>query len=85
MISTNISEKENEHNVSEAKKAGIPTEKFEVLYHSFDDLSRFEDGTFDLIISNDSLLHAADHSNTAKEMGRLLRPGGAAIFSDLLQ
>jgi SAM-dependent methyltransferase len=54
------------------------------MYQNFDNLKNFEDGTFDLIFSNDALYHAMDHVNIGREMGRLLREDGVAIFSDLL-
>ena len=63
---------------------GLNPDKYSVMYQNFDNLTNFENGKFDLIFSNDSLLHASDHAKIAREMGRLLRKGGVAIFSDLL-
>ena len=64
---------------------GLTTSEYEVVYQNFDNLKNFKDGQFDLVFSNDALLHASDHAEIAREMGRLLKKGGVAVFSDLLQ
>ena len=54
------------------------------MYQNFDNLKNFEDGTFDLIFSNEALYHSMDHVKIGREMGRLLRKDGVAIFSEFL-
>lgn len=44
----------------------------------------FEDNTFDVIISNQTLYYLADRDNiqrTCKELSRILRPGGVVFFT----
>lgn len=41
----------------------------------------FADGTFDMIVSNDVFEHVPDLDSAMKEMFRVLRPGGVAIFT----
>jgi predicted SAM-dependent methyltransferase len=47
-------------------------------YHSMTDLSRFEDGSFDLVYSGQSIEHITfeEADLTLKEVQRVLRPGG---------
>ena len=86
-MSANISEKENQLNLEDSDKVGgvvANRDKYQVIKQNFDELQNFEDGSFDLILSNDALLHAQDHAKTAKEMARMLKKGGILVFSDLL-
>ena len=53
----NIAEEENNYNRRMAYELGIPHDKFVVQYASFDDL-RYTDGSFDVIFSNESILHS---------------------------
>ena len=48
---------------------------------SFSDLSDFEDGTFDGVVSVMALMDAADFEGALKEFERILRPGGELAFS----
>ena len=41
-------------------------------------------GGFDLVWSQDALCHAADRAAVFAEARRVLRPGGAFVFSDIL-
>ena len=53
----NIAEEENNYNRRMAYELGIPHDKFVVQYASFDDL-RYTDASFDVIYSNESILHS---------------------------
>ena len=48
---------------------------------SFSDLSLFEDGAFDVVVSFMALMDGADYEGAVREMFRVLRPGGELIFS----
>ncbi len=48
---------------------------------SFSDLSIFEDGSFDAVVSMMALMDAPDFTGGAKEFFRVLRPGGMFAFS----
>ncbi|MGI9507207.1 MAG: class I SAM-dependent methyltransferase [Geminicoccaceae bacterium] len=45
----------------------------------------FEDGTFDVAISQEALLHIPDKVAVIKECARVLKPGGMIAFTDLTQ
>lgn len=70
--------------MEKAKLEGIPEDLFQMLYMNFDDLTTLRDDSFDLILSNDSLLHASNKILLSQEMARLLRRDGVTIFSDIL-
>ncbi|MGH9217200.1 MAG: class I SAM-dependent methyltransferase, partial [Acidimicrobiales bacterium] len=53
----------------------------DVVDGSFEDLS-FQDNCFDVIWSQDALLHSGDRARVLEEAVRVLRPGGALIFTD---
>jgi 2-polyprenyl-3-methyl-5-hydroxy-6-metoxy-1,4-benzoquinol methylase len=48
---------------------------------SFSDLSIFEDGSFETVVSMMALMDAPDFTGAAKEFFRVLRPGGMFAFS----
>ena len=63
-----------------AREAALPPER---LQTSLVDASRplpFEDGSFDLIICLDLLVHLPDPQTAVRELYRVLRPGGAALI-----
>jgi len=84
IVGVNLSQKENDYNEEQAKLEGIPEDLFQTLYMNFDDLTTLRDDSFDLILSNDSLLHASNKILLSQEMARLLRRDGVTIFSDIL-
>jgi len=44
----------------------------------------FGDGTFEIVFSKDSIIHIADKESLAREVFRVLRPGGWFVASDWL-
>lgn len=48
---------------------------------SFSDLSRFEDGSFDTVVSTMALMDGPDYARALKELFRVLRPHGDLFFS----
>ncbi|MDQ3760227.1 MAG: methyltransferase domain-containing protein [Actinomycetota bacterium] len=76
----NLSEVENERNRRMNAEQGLE-ELIEVVDGSFEDLT-FQDNTFDVIWSQDSLLHSGDRARVLEEAVRVLRPGGQMIFTD---
>lgn len=85
MIGNNISGRENEYNVAEARKAGLTEEEFRIDLGSFDDLSMYHSDIFDMIIVNDSMVYSNDYDTLLREVVRMLKPGGHFIFTDLLK
>ena len=84
-IATNLSETENAYNVEQAKKAGIPEGKLSVIKKNFDEMGDYADASFDLVVSNDSIIHTADPAKLMQSIARLLTPGGALVFSDIVE
>ena len=57
--------------------------KIEVVEGSFESVP-FPDGSFDVVWSQDAFLHAGDRGKVVGEMARVLKPGGRAVFSDIM-
>ena len=79
----NLSAIENERNRTLTCEAGI-ADSVAVVDGSFDDVP-FGDKSFDLVWSQDAILHAPDRSAVLDEVARVLRPGGDFIFTDPMQ
>ena len=45
----------------------------------------FPDGSFDVVMGQDAWCHVPDKDELIRECARVLRPGGAIVFSDWLQ
>lgn len=76
----NLSEVENERNRQMNAERGLE-QLIDVVDGSFEDLP-FEDNRFDVIWSQDSLLHSGDRARVLEEAVRVLRQGSQAIFTD---
>jgi glycine/sarcosine/dimethylglycine N-methyltransferase len=76
----NLSEVENQRNRRINAEQGLE-ELIEVVDGSFEDVP-FQDNTFDMVWSQDSLLHSGDRARVLEEAVRVLRPGGQMIFTD---
>lgn len=76
----NLSEVENERNRRLNREQGLDG-LIDVVDGSFEDLP-FEDNAFDVVWSQDALLHSGDRSRALEETVRVLRPGGELIFTD---
>jgi len=84
IVGSNISEKENEFNRQRAKEENFPESVYRVDHGSFDD-NKYEDGSFDLVFSNDAYLHSADKEKCMTGLCRILSKDGALVFSDILE
>lgn len=76
----NLSEVENERNRRLNREQGLD-HLIEVVDGSFEDLP-FEDNAYDVVWSQDALLHSGDRSRALEEAVRVLRPGGEMVFTD---
>ena len=76
----NLSEVENARNRELTADAGL-SDLIEVVDGSFEDLP-FEDNRFDVVWSQDALLHSGDRVRVLQEAVRVLRPGGRIVFTD---
>ena len=77
----NLSEVQNARNRSLTREAKLE-KLIEVIDGDFEHLP-FEDGTFDLIWSQDSFLHSSNRRAVVQEIARVLVPtGGEVVFTD---
>jgi sarcosine/dimethylglycine N-methyltransferase len=79
----NLSEKENERNRLMSAEQGL-AEQVEVVDGSFEAIPA-EDGAYDLVWSQDAILHSGAREQVIAEVARVLRPGGELIFTDPMQ
>lgn len=79
----NLSEVENERD-REMNKAQKLDHLIDVWDGSFEDI-RAEDNTFDIVWSQDAILHSGNRTKVVEEVARVLKPGGVFIFTDPMQ
>lgn len=79
----NLSEAQNQTNREKNRQAGLER-KIRVVHGSFDDVPE-PDEAYDVIWSQDALLHAPDRRKVLEEAFRVLKPGGELIFTDPMQ
>lgn len=79
----NLSEVQNQRNRDKNKEQGL-ADKIDVHDGNFEDLP-FEAESFDAVWCQDSILHSGDREKVFQEVDRVLKPGGAFIFTDILQ
>lgn len=83
VVCLNLSEKQNERNRLANKKAGLE-DLVEVIDGTFEDVP-FPDNWFDVVWSEDAILHSGDRAQVLAEANRVLKPGGSLIFTDPMQ
>lgn len=76
----NLSEKENERARMLNKKRGLD-DKIDVIDGSFEHIPAV-DNSFDVIFSQDAILHSGQREKVMQEVVRVLKPGGKFIFTD---
>ncbi len=76
----NLSEVENERNREMNRKQGLDG-LVNVTDGSFEDLP-YEDNSFDVVWSQDALLHSGDRIRVLQEIARVLKPHGRLVFTD---
>jgi sarcosine/dimethylglycine N-methyltransferase len=79
----NISDAQNDTNRHKNRRAGLENQ-IRVTHGSFDHIPE-ADGSYDVVWSMDSFLHAADRRKVLEEAYRVLKPGGELIFTDPMQ
>lgn len=79
----NLSEVQNNRNRQMNEEAGL-SDKVKVVYGNFEDLP-FEVEEFDVVWSQDAILHSGMRSKVFLEVDRVLQPGGDFIFTDPMQ
>ncbi len=76
----NLAEVENQRARKLNQEQGL-AEKIEVIDGSFEKLP-FPDASFDVVWSQDAILHSGKRADVIKEVARVLRPKGQFIFTD---
>src|SRR5699024_3159189 len=80
VVCLNLSEVENERNRAQTAEQGL-SHLVEVVDGSFEDLN-FEDNHFDIIWSQDAMLHSGERIRVLEEAARVLKPKGEFVFTD---
>jgi glycine/sarcosine/dimethylglycine N-methyltransferase len=76
----NLSEVENRRNVEFNRAEGLD-HLIEVKDGSFEDIP-FQDNAFDVVWSQDAILHSGDRPRVLEEVSRVLSAGGSFLFTD---
>lgn len=79
----NISETQNDSNRAKTRKAGLAN-SITVVHGSFDDLPE-ADASYDVVWSQDAILHSDRREKVLAEALRVLKPGGYFVFTDPCQ
>jgi sarcosine/dimethylglycine N-methyltransferase len=83
VVALNLSEVENERN-REKNRAHHLDKRIEVVDGSFESVP-YPNASFDVIWSQDAILHSGNRRKVIREVARLLKPGGVFIFTDPMQ
>ncbi|MWA16145.1 SAM-dependent methyltransferase [Streptomyces sp. BA2] len=78
----NISETQNRHHRAVNTERGLD-DLIDVVTESFQDIP-CENGRFDVVWSQEAFCHSPDRTRTLAEAVRVLKPGGALAFTDLM-
>ncbi len=79
----NLSRVENERNRMLTAEQGL-ADQIRVIEGSYDAVPE-PDRSFDIVWSQDAILHAPDRNEVLSEAARVLKPGGELIFTDPMQ
>jgi sarcosine/dimethylglycine N-methyltransferase len=79
----NLSETENERGRKMNKEQGLD-HLIDVIDGSFENIP-FPDESFDIVWSEDAILHSGDRNKVMEEAARVLKKGGQFIFTDPMQ
>jgi sarcosine/dimethylglycine N-methyltransferase len=83
VFALNLSEVENERNRRMNEEANLD-HLIEVVDGSFEEVP-FEDGSFDVVWSQDAILHSGEREKVVEEVSRVLKDAGEFVFTDPMQ
>jgi len=83
VVNLNISERENERGRQQNREHGV-AHLVDIVDGSFDDIPYAADA-FDIVWSQDAMLHSGDRHKVLEEVNRVLRPSGHFVFTDPMQ
>lgn len=79
----NLSETQNETNRRLTQEMGLG-DQVHVVHGSFEEIPE-PDASFDVVWSQDAILHSGNRRRVLDEISRILRKGGAFVFTDPMQ
>ncbi len=79
----NLSDVQNETNRRQNLEQGL-ARHISVIHGSFEDIPA-SDQSYDVVWSEDAILHSGDRLRVLREVHRVLRPGGEFVFTDPMQ
>jgi len=79
-VALNLSEEQNRRNREISAKQGL-SHLVDVVDGSFEDIP-YPDETFDVVWSQDAILHSGRRDCVLQEVARVLKPGGTFVFTD---
>lgn len=83
VVALNLSDVENTRARALNAEQGLDT-CIEVVDGSFEQIP-YPDAAFDVVWSQDAILHSGDRDGVLAEVARILRPGGRFVFTDPMQ
>ncbi len=83
VVALNLSEVENERNRSINQEQGLAS-LINVVDGSFEQIPA-ADASFDVVWSQDAILHSGNRAQVLQEVVRVLKPGGDFVFTDPMQ
>jgi len=83
VVCLNISEVENTRNRTASREQGLD-DLVTVRHGSFENIPE-PDGSFDVVWSQDAILHSGNRDKVIAEVARVLKPGGELVFTDPMQ
>lgn len=83
VVALNLSEVENDRDREMNREQGL-SHLVEVVDASFEDIP-YPDDSFDVVWSQDAILHSGDRPKVLEEVRRVLKPGGEFVFTDPMQ
>lgn len=79
----NLSEIQNERNRKLNEEAALDG-RITVIDGTFEEIP-FENGSFDIVWSQDAILHSGNKHRVIEEVARVMKPGAEFIFTDIMQ
>lgn len=80
VVALNLSEVENDRDRQMNEEQGL-SHLIEVVDGAFEDLP-YPTDSFDVVWSQDAMLHSGDRDRVLEEVARVLKPGGEFVFTD---
>ncbi len=83
VVALNLSEVENQRNRQMNREQGLD-HPIEVVDASFENIP-YPDDSFDIVWSQDAILHSGDRVKVLEEVARVIKSGGELVFTDPMQ